>query len=84
MITAAKALEGLGDLGLDDDAKASFLGGNTARIRNLTCGLIEVGRASDLVVMDRAPRVQSASNAAPSGHKSGHNSVDCRSTVFTV
>jgi len=28
--------------------------GNTARIRNLTCGLIEVGRASDLVVMDRA------------------------------
>jgi enamidase len=28
--------------------------GNTARIRNLTCGLIEVGRAADLVVMDRA------------------------------
>src|SRR5215472_11566975 len=28
--------------------------GNTARIRNLTCSLIEVGRASDLVVMDRA------------------------------
>ena len=32
MITAAKALEGLGDLGLDDDAKASFLGGNAARV----------------------------------------------------
>jgi enamidase len=28
--------------------------GNTARIRNLTCGLIEVGHAADLVVMDRA------------------------------
>ena len=32
MITAAKALEGLDDLGLDDDAKASFLGGNAARV----------------------------------------------------
>ena len=28
--------------------------GNTARIRDLTCGLIKVGRAADLVVMDRA------------------------------
>jgi predicted TIM-barrel fold metal-dependent hydrolase len=35
MITAAKALEGLGDLGLDDDAKASFLGGNAARVFRL-------------------------------------------------
>jgi uncharacterized protein len=32
MITAARALEGLDDLGLDDDAKASFLGGNAARV----------------------------------------------------
>jgi uncharacterized protein len=32
MITAAKALEGLDDLGLDADAKASFLGGNAARV----------------------------------------------------
>jgi enamidase len=28
--------------------------GNTARMRNLDCGLIEVGRAADLVFMDRA------------------------------
>jgi enamidase len=28
--------------------------GNTARMRNLDCGLIEVGRAADLVLMDRA------------------------------
>ena len=32
MIPAAKALEGLDDLGLDADAKASFLGGNVARV----------------------------------------------------
>jgi uncharacterized protein len=32
MRTAAKALEGLDDLGLDADAKASFLGGNAARV----------------------------------------------------
>jgi hypothetical protein len=30
--TAAKALEGLDDLGLDADAKASFLDGNAARV----------------------------------------------------
>ena len=28
--------------------------GNTARIRELDCGVIEVGRAADFVVMDRA------------------------------
>jgi enamidase len=28
--------------------------GNTARIRNLDAGLIEVGRAADLVFLDRA------------------------------
>ena len=32
MIAAAKAPEGLDDLGLDADAKASFLGGNAARV----------------------------------------------------
>ena len=31
-----------------------FATGNTARIRNLNCGLIEVGRAADFVFMDRA------------------------------
>lgn len=31
-----------------------FATGNTARIRDLNCGLIEVGRAADLVFMDRA------------------------------
>ncbi len=31
-----------------------FATGNTARIRKLNCGLIEVGRAADFVVMDRA------------------------------
>jgi enamidase len=31
-----------------------FATGNTARIRHLNCGLIEVGRAADLVFMDKA------------------------------
>ncbi len=31
-----------------------FATGNTARMRNLDCGLIEVGRAADFVIMDRA------------------------------
>ena len=31
-----------------------FATGNTAKIRSLNCGLIEVGRAADLVFMDRA------------------------------
>src|SRR5688572_6227526 len=31
-----------------------FATGNTARMRQLNCGLIEVGRAADLVFMDRA------------------------------
>jgi enamidase len=31
-----------------------FATGNTARIRKLNCGLIEVGRAADLVFLDRA------------------------------
>lgn len=35
MITAQKALEGLEKLGLDDAAKALFLGGNAQRVFNL-------------------------------------------------
>ena len=31
-----------------------FATGNTARMRKLSCGLIEVGRAADFVLMDRA------------------------------
>jgi enamidase len=31
-----------------------FATGNTAKIRNLNCGLIEVGRAADFVFMDKA------------------------------
>jgi enamidase len=31
-----------------------FATGNTARLRNLDCGLIEAGRAADFVIMDRA------------------------------
>jgi uncharacterized protein len=35
MIKAAKALEGLGDLALDDEAKTLFLGGNAVRVFKL-------------------------------------------------
>ncbi|MBR1283324.1 amidohydrolase [Bradyrhizobium sp. AUGA SZCCT0177] len=35
MIRAAKALEGLGELALDDEAKALFLGGNAVRVFKL-------------------------------------------------
>jgi enamidase len=31
-----------------------FASGNTARMRQLDCGLIEVGRAADFVLMDKA------------------------------
>jgi enamidase len=31
-----------------------FATGNTARMRKLDCGLVEVGRAADFVFMDRA------------------------------
>ena len=37
-----------------------FATGNTARIRELNCGLIEVGRAADFVVMDRAQHTAAA------------------------
>jgi predicted TIM-barrel fold metal-dependent hydrolase len=35
MISAAKALKGLDDLALDDEIKALFLGGNSARVFGL-------------------------------------------------
>ena len=37
-----------------------FATGNTARIRQLNCGLIEVGRAADFVFMDRAQHTAGA------------------------
>ena len=37
-----------------------FATGNTARVRDLDCGIIEVGRAADLVVMDRAQHAPGA------------------------
>ncbi len=37
-----------------------FATGNTARIRNLNCGLIEPGRAADFVFMDRAQHTAGA------------------------
>jgi enamidase len=45
----------LSSIGEIDAATAfCFATGNTARLRALDCGLIEPGRAADLVVMDRA------------------------------
>jgi enamidase len=41
-----------------------FATGNTARMRNLDCGLIEVGRAADFVFMDKAQ------------HSAGRNFLD--------
>jgi enamidase len=41
-----------------------FATGNTARIRNLNCGLIEVGRAADFVFLDKAQ------------HSAGRNMLD--------
>jgi len=37
-----------------------FATGNTAKIRNLNCGLIEAGRAADFVFMDRAQHTSGA------------------------
>ena len=37
-----------------------FATGNTARMRNLDCGLIEAGRAADFVFMDRAQHTSGA------------------------
>lgn len=40
--------------GVDPEIAFCFATGNTARIRDLDCGLIEIGRAADIVIMDKA------------------------------
>lgn len=45
-------LSALGDMPAEQ--AFCFATGNTARMRNLDCGLIEVGRAADFVLMDKA------------------------------
>jgi enamidase len=45
-------LSSLGDV--PAEVAICFATGNTARMRNLDCGLIEPGRAADFVLMDRA------------------------------
>ncbi len=40
--------------GVPPEVAVCFATGNTARIRNLDCGLIEVGRSADFVIMDKA------------------------------
>jgi enamidase len=44
-------LSSLGDV--PAETAFCFATGNTARMRNLDCGLIEVGRAADFVLLDR-------------------------------
>ena len=44
-------LSSLGDV--PAEIAFAFATGNTARLRNLDCGLVEVGRAADFVLMDR-------------------------------
>jgi len=45
-------LSSLGDI--PAEIAFCFATGNTARMRALDCGLIEVGRSADFVIMDRA------------------------------
>ena len=45
-------LSSLGDV--PAEIAVSFATGNTARMRELDCGLIEAGRAADFVILDRA------------------------------
>lgn len=52
MLRMVALLSSLG--GIPAEQVFCFATGNTARIRKLNCGLIEVGRAADLVFMDRA------------------------------
>ena len=40
--------------GIPAEVAFCFATGNTARLRHLNCGLVEVGRAADFVFMDRA------------------------------
>jgi len=51
-------LSSLGDV--PAETAFCFATGNTARIRDLDCGLIEVGRAADFVIMDRAQHTAGA------------------------
>ena len=52
MLRMIALLSSLGDI--PAELTFCFATGNTARIRNLNCGLIEVGRAADFVFMDKA------------------------------
>ncbi|NKB39047.1 MAG: amidohydrolase family protein [Gammaproteobacteria bacterium] len=45
-------LSSLGDI--NAETALCFATGNTARMRDLDCGLIEVGRSADFVIMDKA------------------------------
>jgi enamidase len=45
-------LASLGDV--SPEIALCFATGNTARIRNLDCGIVEAGRAADFVILDRA------------------------------
>ena len=56
-------LSALGDV--PAETAFCFGTGNTARVRNLDCGLIEVGRAADFVLMDKAQ------------HSAGKDLLDC-------
>ncbi len=52
IIRMVALLSALGDV--PAETAFCFATGNTARIRELDCGLIEVGRAADFVLLDRA------------------------------
>ncbi len=52
MLRMVALLSSLG--GIPPELVFCFATGNTARLRNLNCGLIEVGRAADFVFMDKA------------------------------
>ena len=52
MLRMVALLSSLG--GIPAELVFCFATGNTARLRHLTCGLIEVGRAADFVFMDKA------------------------------
>ena len=51
-------LSSLGDM--PAEKAFCFTTGNTARLRDLDCGLIEVGRAADFVILDRAQHTSGA------------------------
>lgn len=52
IIRMISMLASLGDVGAE--TVVCFATGNTARLRNLDCGLIELGKAADFVFMDKA------------------------------